>query len=190
MADTSHGNYLFPLSNHRRALDPLLRQIHSKHSDRCIHKNSSRGAGVCSDAALNHLSTEQLSRLPFVHPPCPRVGEVEQRKVVGTKWDEMKLTRRSSGRKDNFGCDDGWADAKRCSKTLFWRQTFGLALYFTYIIIKCKGKQANLQANANKCMRSRTVDVSGNQIDNSFLIAAVTKKIKWATQKVKRPQLP
>lgn len=115
MAGTSHGNYLFPLSNHCRALDPVLRQIHSKHSDRCIHKNSSGGPGECSDAALNHLSTEQLSQLPFVYPPCRRVGEAEQRKVVGTKWDEIKLRRRSSGRKDNFGCDNGWADVRSYS---------------------------------------------------------------------------
>lgn len=168
VADPSPGNYLFPLSNHCRALDPVLRQIHSKHGDRCIHKNSSRGPGVCSDAALNRLSTEQLSRLPFVYPPCRRAGEVEQRKVVGARWDEMKLTRRSSGRKDNFGCDNGWADAKlsgKVFKNTFFEDRPSALCYFKYIVLKCGGEQANRQTNAHKCKKSLMVNVSVNQME-------------------------
>lgn len=99
IADSSHRHRLFPLSKRRCAVDPMLRQICSKHSDRCIHKRGSQGPRDCSNTALNYLSTEQLSRLPFVYPPCRRVGEVEQRRLPGTKWDEMELTRGGSGPK-------------------------------------------------------------------------------------------
>lgn len=54
------GQVLFiPLfSNHRGALDPGLRLIHSKHGDRCIHK--ARSPAVSFGATPDDLSTQQL----------------------------------------------------------------------------------------------------------------------------------
>lgn len=66
--------FLFSFSNHYCALDPVLRQIHSKHSDRCIHK-AALGAPECAPVlrwTICQPKTCQGSR-SYIH----RVGEVK-----------------------------------------------------------------------------------------------------------------
>lgn len=135
LADTSHSNHLFPPSKRCCAVEPVLRQIRSKHNDRCIHKNGSRGPGVCSDATINYLSTEQLSWLPFVYPPCCRVGEVEQRRLLGSKWDKMKLTRTGSEPKHNFWVWQWMSECKSLRKGV--QKHFWAMFYWTDPLALC-----------------------------------------------------
>lgn len=145
IADTSHSNHLFPLSKHCCAVDLVLQQIRSKHSDRCIHKNGSRGPGVCS-SALNYLSNEQLSQLPFVYPPWRRVGEVEQRRLL-----ERNETRRSQHAEADANISE------KCPITVLsnvlQHRPFGLVPYFKFIALKC-GKVSHLKMLIDKIVHS------------------------------------
>lgn len=182
IADTSHSNHLFPISKRCWAVEPVLRQIRSKHSDRCIHKNGSRGPGVCSDTALNYLSTEQLSRLPFVYPPCCRVGSGAE-EVAGNKM-----------RRDEANTQRLWAQTqflgvtmderiqksqKRCLKTVLSNvlqdRPFGLVPYFKYIVLKCdKVSHLNvliekrMQTNARKSIWSLSEWLQGITLSSQF----------------------
>lgn len=100
------------------------------------------GPGVCSDTALYYLSTEQLSRLPFVHPPHRRVGEAEQRRLPGTKRDELEPERRGSGLKQFLGVStDEQNSQKRCPKPVviivLQDRRFEVSPYFKHIVLKC-----------------------------------------------------
>lgn len=164
ITDTSHSNHLFPLSKRCCAVDPVLQQIRSKHSDRCIHKNGSQGPGVRCNAALNYLSTEQPVPIAFYTSTMSPSGWSGTENVAGNKMRRHEANTQRLWAQTIFGCDNGWADAKaqkRCPKTVLSNvlqdRPFGVVPYFKYIVLKC-GKVSHLkhsyrQANAHKCKK-------------------------------------
>lgn len=91
MADTSHSTFLFPLSNHCCALDPVLQQIHSKHSDRCIHK-AALAALECALAL--HWTIRQLESCQAPRSYIHGVGEWGESDEMRRKSDHTKPTSR------------------------------------------------------------------------------------------------
>lgn len=95
IADTSQSTFLFPLSNHCCALDPVLQQIHSKHSDRCIHK-AQLWTQECALALHWPICQRKICQgSPFLYSPCHWVGKVKldrSIRVLKTKSSRAKLT--------------------------------------------------------------------------------------------------
>lgn len=105
IADTSQSTFLFPLSNHCGALDPVLQQIHTKHSDRCIH-NAQLWAPECALALRWTICQPQNCQgsQSYSHGVTEwvRWSGVRRRE---TKSDRMKLTRRAYEHKHKWQPD-------------------------------------------------------------------------------------